>query len=312
MRGFIAKVSGVLLVLLWHIAAQAGTVTYVYTDPQGTPLAEADASGNITATFDYRPYGAQVLGTPKSGLGYTGHVDDADSGLVYMQARYYDPQAVRFVSVDPLGPLSGFNQFNRYVYAVDNPIKNIDPDGRQVAPIDDNPIAMQQRLDAINTLGADKVADIEVASTADGLMSMFCTCDINYVAPSGSGALQPVVTPLAGLAVEGRNLLSATKLMASESGIASGLARQVGKEFGVAGAATRNGAGTVFKLGEGKVTVRVMASGGGRTNYLRISVEGKGSVDASGKLSSDPAKTHIPIDSDSIKLIREVYKRWAS
>ena len=123
------------MVALWLGAAgiavcHAGTVTYVYTDPQGTPLAEADASGNITATFDYAPYGSQALGTPPSGPGYTGHVNDPDTGLVYMQARYYDPVVGRFLSVDPVGPAPGnaFN-FNRYGYANNNPVMNIDPTG---------------------------------------------------------------------------------------------------------------------------------------------------------------------------------------
>jgi len=49
---------------------------------------------------------------------------------------------------------------------------------------------------------------------------------------------------------------------------------------------------------------------GGRTNYLRVSVEGKGSVDAAGVLSSDKAATHIPINSDSLKLIRDVVERY--
>ena len=61
----------VLLMLWLGGVAHAGTVTYVYTDPQGTPLAEADANGNITATFDYAPYGSQALGTAPSGPGYT-------------------------------------------------------------------------------------------------------------------------------------------------------------------------------------------------------------------------------------------------
>ena len=110
---------------------QAGTVTYVYTDAQGTPLAKADANGNIIATFDYAPYGAQALGTPPSGPGYTGHVNDPDTGLVYMQARYYDPAVGRFLSVDPVRPApgDGFN-FNRYSYANNNPIRYVDPDGR--------------------------------------------------------------------------------------------------------------------------------------------------------------------------------------
>ena len=92
------------LTVLLGGAAHAGTVTYVYTDPQGTPLAEANASGVITATFDYAPYGSQAMGSPPSGPGYTGHVNDPDTGLVYMQARYYDPVVGRFISTDPVGP----------------------------------------------------------------------------------------------------------------------------------------------------------------------------------------------------------------
>ena len=109
-------------------------MTYVYTDAQGTPLAEADASGNITARFDYTPYGVSVpsVGPAPNGPGYTGHVNDPDTGLVYMQARYYDPSVGRFLSVDPIGPSPGntFN-FNRYDYANNNPYKFIDPDGRR-------------------------------------------------------------------------------------------------------------------------------------------------------------------------------------
>jgi RHS repeat-associated protein len=114
-----------LLTLVLGIAhAQPGKVTYVYTDPQGTPLAEADANGNITATFDYKPYGGQAMGTPPTGPGYTGHVNDPDSGLVYMQARYYDPSIGRFLSRDPAGQKAGFND---YAYVVNNPATRLIP-----------------------------------------------------------------------------------------------------------------------------------------------------------------------------------------
>ena len=118
---------------------QTGTVTYVYTDQQGTPLAEADANGNITATFDYAPYGSQALGTAPNGVGYTGHVNDPDSGLVYMQARYYDSATGRFLSVDPVGPTAGntFN-FGRYVYANNSPAVNTDPTGMGPGDPDDD------------------------------------------------------------------------------------------------------------------------------------------------------------------------------
>lgn len=123
-----------LLTLSGLCHAQTDKVTYVYTDPQGTPLAEADAQGNIVARYDYTPYGNSVssLGNAPNGPGYTGHVNDPETGLVYMQARYYQPTG-GFLSPDPVLPTPGniFN-FNRYAYANNNPINHVDPDGRSV------------------------------------------------------------------------------------------------------------------------------------------------------------------------------------
>jgi RHS repeat-associated protein len=82
---------------------------------------------------EHRPYGEQALGTPKDGPGFTGHMGDADTGLVYMQQRYYDPGIGRFLSVDPVAANSGAG-FNRYSYANNNPYRFIDPDGRAACP----------------------------------------------------------------------------------------------------------------------------------------------------------------------------------
>jgi len=134
------KISIIKVIAVWSalwscgIMAQTSTKHYYYTDPQGTVLAKADEQGNIVERYDYAPYGTQVLGTPPEGpAGYTGHVNDGESGLVYMQARYYDPTAARFLGVDPEATAAGnpFN-FNRYAYANNNSIANIDPDGREV------------------------------------------------------------------------------------------------------------------------------------------------------------------------------------
>ena len=129
-----------LLISLHALAQSTSSVTYVYTDPQGTPLAEADASGNITATFEYTPYGTFAPtgtsnpGPDPKGPGYTGHVNDPETNLVYMQARYYDPATGRFLSSDPESPTAGntFN-FGRYTYTNDNPIVGTDPTGKQCA-----------------------------------------------------------------------------------------------------------------------------------------------------------------------------------
>jgi RHS repeat-associated protein len=58
-------------------------------------------------------------------------MEDADTNLVYMQQRYYDPSIGRFLSVDPVDA-SGTDGSNldRYWYANDNPYRYTDPDGR--------------------------------------------------------------------------------------------------------------------------------------------------------------------------------------
>jgi RHS repeat-associated protein len=116
-----------LVLLAVGSVAHAKTVHLYYTDAQGTVVAKTDAQGNILARYDYRPYGAPVSGGMPAGPGYTGHVNDPEIGLVYMQQRYYDPNVGAFLSADPMNSFSG----NRYAYASNNPIVNIDPDGRQ-------------------------------------------------------------------------------------------------------------------------------------------------------------------------------------
>lgn len=54
-----------------------------------------------------------------------------DTGLVYLFARYYDPEIGRFYALDPeLGSLSMPQTLNRYVYCVNSPLIHVDPTGR--------------------------------------------------------------------------------------------------------------------------------------------------------------------------------------
>ncbi|MCI1111014.1 hypothetical protein MOQ26_08190 [Stenotrophomonas maltophilia] len=108
-------------------------VEYIHTDALGSPVAITDAGGNVIERTVYEPYGAVVNRPLKDGPGYTGHVTDSGTGLSYMQQRYMDPQLGRFLSADPVTayqqPVSNFNS---YVYALNNPYKFTDPDGRDV------------------------------------------------------------------------------------------------------------------------------------------------------------------------------------
>jgi RHS repeat-associated protein len=104
----------------------------VYTDALGSPIASSTWGNGGLERTRYEPYGATLPGTTvRDGVGYTGHVNDPDTGLVYMQQRYYEPLAGRFLSVDPVTTSAkDGSSFNRYAYAQDNPYKYSDPDGR--------------------------------------------------------------------------------------------------------------------------------------------------------------------------------------
>ena len=125
---------GALLALLvglaWPAQAQI-VVRYVHTDALGSVVALTDQSRTVVERREYEPYGTQLTPTVQDGPGYTGHVQDAATGLTYMQQRYYDPIVGRFLSVDPVTANSSTGaNFNRYWYANNNPYKFIDPDGR--------------------------------------------------------------------------------------------------------------------------------------------------------------------------------------
>jgi RHS repeat-associated protein len=132
-KPLLSVVAALLVACTGVASAQTSKVTYYLTDQLGTPLVEMDASGAVTASYDYAPFGRSVLDPPANGPGYTGHVSDDDSGLVYMQARYYDPTVGRFLSPDPSRPSPGdlFTQ-NRFVYAENAPTVHRDPSGRCV------------------------------------------------------------------------------------------------------------------------------------------------------------------------------------
>ena len=115
------------------LIAEDGTagVVYNHTDALGSPVARTDASAQVQTTTSYEPYGKTAAGTNPAMVGFTGHVNDGDTGLVQMQQRYYDPVAARFMSEDPvMTDANTGKSFNRYVYANNNPYKYTDPDGR--------------------------------------------------------------------------------------------------------------------------------------------------------------------------------------
>ena len=107
---------------------------YQDTDALGSVIRQTDKDGNEYPGAGtgpvYDAWGKMVSGSVQDAPGYTGHVEDSSTGLVYMQQRYYDPNVGRFLSMDPVDA-NGTNGSNldRYWYANDNPYRYTDPTG---------------------------------------------------------------------------------------------------------------------------------------------------------------------------------------
>jgi RHS repeat-associated protein len=96
-------------------------------------VARTNANRVESDRTQYEPYGRAHSGGVPEGLelGFTGHVNDTETGLTYMQQRYYEPLAGRFLSADPVTTsFKNGDLFNRYSYAYNNPYRFKDPDGR--------------------------------------------------------------------------------------------------------------------------------------------------------------------------------------
>lgn len=115
---------------------------YIFRDYLGSILMVTNNSGTIQQELSFDAWGN--LRDPETydiydkgdepklllGRGYTGHEHLQELRLINMNARLYDPEIARFLSPDPYVQMPDFSQnFNRYSYALNNPLKYTDPNG---------------------------------------------------------------------------------------------------------------------------------------------------------------------------------------
>ena len=123
---------------------------YITTDSQGSTrqelTAEVIASGTKQSPNTYYAYGTPInpLNAQKQIVEdtYTGQKKDEETGLMYYNARYYNPQTGLFIQADSVD-----DGQNKYQYVGGNPINNTDPSGNELeSPTDEDLNSMQDTL----------------------------------------------------------------------------------------------------------------------------------------------------------------------
>ena len=130
---------GVFAVLDSHILPIGKGMYYVHPDHLGSWTTVTDRIGVVVQDVRFDPWGTPYYSdsttlTPASSLlfdrGFTGHEHIMNFGLINMNGRVYDPMTSTFLSVDNYVQDPTYTQnFNRYAYCMNNPLKYTDPDG---------------------------------------------------------------------------------------------------------------------------------------------------------------------------------------
>ena len=111
----------------------SGSVYYYHSNHLGSTCYVTDGNASVVQGFLYAPFGEitneynsswQSGNIPK--YAFNAKELDEETGFYYYEARYYAPPM--FISRDPL--FEKYPTFSPYAYCVNNPVKYVDPDGR--------------------------------------------------------------------------------------------------------------------------------------------------------------------------------------
>lgn len=141
------------------IPVQDAKVAYLTNDHLGSPRINTDRNGSVISRRDFMPYGEEIIGlggrtsadkyvADDVRQGFTGYINDGETGLDYAQARMYANRLGRFASVDPVmmqkRRLADPQAINLYVYVRNSPLKYIDPDGEKFKGTDGEEVIIKR------------------------------------------------------------------------------------------------------------------------------------------------------------------------
>nr|WP_320193973.1 RHS repeat-associated core domain-containing protein [uncultured Desulfobacter sp.] len=103
---------------------------FYHNDQLGSPQIMSSTVGNVWKA-EYSAYGEAIVKveTIENNLRFPGQYFDEELSMNYNWHRYYEPSFGRYTRIDPIGVK---NTDHLYTYASNNPIRNIDIDGKKV------------------------------------------------------------------------------------------------------------------------------------------------------------------------------------
>ena len=153
--------NGQLYAVYYQASAEASPSTYYFSHNwRGDIIGIYNTLGTQMATYEYDVWGNVISVTNASGseitdenhianlnpFRYRGYVYDAETGLYYLQSRYYDPVTGRFLNADIYcDTQSNILGTNMFTYCNNNPVNQIDPEGTNAIWL--------QFTEAVNGLG---------------------------------------------------------------------------------------------------------------------------------------------------------------
>jgi RHS repeat-associated protein len=124
---------------------QKGTSTYYYLrNGQNDIVGILDSTGTQVASYSYDAWGNQqpISGSLATTIGqenpfrYRGYYFDTETGLYYLNSRYYDSVTGRFINADGLVSASStLLGTNMYAYCENNPVNMTDKEGSFAIPL---------------------------------------------------------------------------------------------------------------------------------------------------------------------------------
>ena len=121
-----------------------GTMFFYLRDGQGNIIAIVDSTGSVVVQYYYDAWGNhkvvdangdEIIDQDDIGnlnpFRYRGYYYDTETGLYFLQTRYYDPEVGRFLNRDSVqyADPETINGLNLYAYCLNNPVEYADPTG---------------------------------------------------------------------------------------------------------------------------------------------------------------------------------------